>query len=249
MKTIEHTSTSLKLKQPVWHGWAFGFVFAAAGALAIVLFAKLDVLSCSRAPLTDSLCHLKRSSVLGSTTQTIPLSTLQGAEIETTSSSDGGSTYRVVLLTPQGTVPFTDYFSSGYSSKEAKATQIQTFAKSFEPSLLIEEDGRWLAFPFGALFIGVGSAIALFLGRTHAFSFDRHQNTLTVQRGRCQDHYSLNDIAAVEVEESSDSDGSTYRVRLVLASGEHIPLSRYLSSGRESKEKLAATIQAFLATP
>lgn len=249
MKTIEHTATTLKLKQSAWYGWAFGCGFAAAGVLAIVLFAKLDVLSCSRARLSDSVCYLKRTSVFGSTTQTIPLSSLRGAEIETSSSSDGSSTYRVVLLTQQGIVPFTDYFSSGYSSKEMQARQIQTFVKSFEPSLLIEEDGRWVAFPFGALFVGVGSAIALFLSRTYAFSFDRRQNTLTVQRGRTQKQYSLHEIEAIEVEESSDSDGTTYRVRLVLVSGEYIPLSWYLSSGRESKEKLAATIQAFLATP
>jgi hypothetical protein len=52
----------------------------------------------------------------------------------------------------------------------------------------------------------------------------------------------LNDIVDVLVEEWED----TYRVSIMLTSGESLPLTHVYSSGRNEKQRVASCIQEFL---
>ncbi len=49
------------------------------------------------------------------------------------------------------------------------------------------------------------------------------------------------------VEESTDSDGTTYRVTLVLVDGRTVPLTRSYGGGRAAKERTVAQIDEALA--
>lgn len=79
---------------------------------------------------------------------------------------------------------------------------------------------------------------------------DTLQRTIIVRRARIlrstQQEFAFGDVHTVLVEDSSDSEGSTYRVAFMLKSGETIPLSRYFSSGKRDKERLVEKIAAYI---
>ncbi len=58
--------------------------------------------------------------------------------------------------------------------------------------------------------------------------------------------YSLNEIVDIKVESSDSSEGGfVYRVTLILASGETVPLSGCYSSGFEEKQEIVKTSKSF----
>ncbi|MBR8838609.1 MAG: hypothetical protein DSM106950_32570 [Stigonema ocellatum SAG 48.90 = DSM 106950] len=56
----------------------------------------------------------------------------------------------------------------------------------------------------------------------------------------------LLDLYASSKQLNSGSDGSTYRVTIVLVGGDRLPLTSYYSSGTKSKQETASCIKSFL---
>ncbi|MBD0335605.1 MAG: hypothetical protein ICV62_08955, partial [Cyanobacteria bacterium Co-bin13] len=205
---------------------------------------------CSRTAAAQ--CELVQSSPLGSRSRTFPIASLQQAGVETHRNSDGDYTYRVVLTTDQGLVPLTNAYSSGNGFHQNRAAQINQFIQTpTASSLRIHQDDRWLGLLFLLLFSGSGIALTLFVGKVVTCDFDKGMGQLTfTQRGLLKTEtirHPLHHLVGVTLQRSSGSKGGyTYRVAMVLKSGETLPLTSYYDSGKRDKEKTADTIRSFL---
>ena len=80
--------------------------------------------------------------------------------------------------------------------------------------------------------------------------FDKTLDILTITElgffGKRVFEYRLHEIKDVFVEEYTNSDGSGYRVSIVLMSGDREPLASYFTPGRKSQEETAWHIKSFL---
>jgi hypothetical protein len=102
-----------------------------------------------------------RSRLLGSDETTIPLNQFQGAKVDVIAFSKRDA-YRVVLLTDGGKVPFTTASSGGAEEKQKNADRINAFiSNSGKTSLHVQQDDRWLAYPFGGIFVLLGGGVVL----------------------------------------------------------------------------------------
>ena len=101
---------------------------------------------------------------------------------------------------------------------------------------------------FVALLVLLGIAAAFFEIVICQLDLDRRTVTLerTKIRGKTQQEFSFDDVHTVSVQTSSDVDSTTYSVVFVLNSGEVVPMTQYSSSGKESKDKLARSLIAFM---
>jgi hypothetical protein len=148
-------------------GLLFGIIFTAVGIGAMLLFGTLSTLTCARDLGDGGRCTLVTSSLRGSQTQEIALSQLTGADVERSTGSrrerSSSETYRIILLTHKGPIPFTSAYSSGYDSKKDIAERVSAFViDPSEPNLEVSQDDRWLGYLFGGVFGGVG--VLIFLG-------------------------------------------------------------------------------------
>ncbi len=113
---------------------------------------------------------------------------------------------------------------------------------------LVVSAGLWP----GAISFLIGAPMAL-LSSALTVTADRPSGTLTVRyrsplRSLVKE-YPLTEIASVEVDSSrSSSNGSstTYRLTLVLTSGNRVPLRSYYSSGYREKERKARQLREYM---
>ncbi len=250
MKIVQQTPTVLKLQDQPVGLWIFGSLFVIAGLFVMTVFGRASTLTCRRVEPTQGKCELAESGLLGSQSQEIPLTGLQGAKVETSSSSDG-DTYRVALLTRDGNIPLTSIYSSGYEAKQASASRVDAFVSNPGEALLtVRDDSRWFAYPFGGIFVAAGLFVVS-VTQVVTCSFDKTLGCMVVKRkGLFKTElleHRLREVLDVQVEDSTDSDGDqTYRVRFLLACGDRLPLTSYYSSGRESKQEAVNCICKFL---
>ena len=87
------------------------------------------------------------------------VNSIQKAEVEESTDSQGDSTYRVIFVTPNGRVALTKSTSSGYSPKADLVQQINNFINTDqEPILDVHIKIEWWiwVFFFGSTGLGVG---------------------------------------------------------------------------------------------
>jgi hypothetical protein len=115
--------------------------------------------------------------------------------------------------------------------------------------MLINQQSAWVS----TLFFLIGSLLILVLGSITTITVDKEAGTLEIRNRsilrNVVKEYTLNEVTAVDVEQSRDSDGSTYRVAIRTTSGESIPFHSYYTSGVASKERQAKKLRDFLALP
>lgn len=82
-------------------------------------------------------------------------------------------------------------------------------------------------------------------------TLDLDRRLVMLERGqiwrKTRHEFSFDEVHTVSVQTSSDSESTTYNIVFVLNSGDVIPLTKYTSSGKGSKEKLASAIIAYMA--
>ncbi|MCG8367276.1 MAG: hypothetical protein MJA27_28550 [Pseudanabaenales cyanobacterium] len=136
-----------------------GLLLLGGGAICFLFFAKLTELECKRLepPTNQGQCQLVSHGVFSSDTTTISIKSLQGAKIQESRDSENDTTYRVVLLTAEGSFPFNKVYSSGRSGKQQKVGQIRSFVENtHQVNLKLKQDDRWLGYLFGVIFGGLG---------------------------------------------------------------------------------------------
>lgn len=224
-----------------------GLVFILISVIAVAFLGTRTALTCNRSG--EAECTLAQKTVLKTSKRTIPILKLREAYVDTSVDSEGDATYRVVLRTDSGEVPLTSSWSSGYAGKQDVANQINAFLQSGDSSLTVEQDDRLLMYILGAIFAGAGSLLILLTNRVE-LDLNRSTGLAVLSKtslvARSSEEYLLEDLAGAEVQESSSSDGDTYRVALVQHGGGRIPLTSYYSSGYKGKQKLADEINQFL---
>jgi hypothetical protein len=230
--------------------WIMGIVFVGFAVVAVLFLGAKSTLECSRSGQNQGACVLTQQSFVKTTTKNIPLTQMVAAGVHTSQDSEGDETYKVVLQTSGGTIPLTSYSSSGYASHQRIADQINTFlADTSIANVEVKQDSRLLLNILGAVFGGVGLLLILLTSR-QTIDLDRGKGLVTLQKSslitKSSDEIMFGDLAGAEVEQSSSSDGNTYRVALVQRNGQRTPLTSFYSSGYQGKQDLANEINRFL---
>jgi hypothetical protein len=250
MSVITQTSSVLKVchRTSILGTVLFGLIFSLTGLAVAFLFGRLNILTCVQGNPVS--CTLTEENFFTNTTTTI--GNLKGAEIHE-DEDDDGTTYQVILITERGKLGLTSYTSSGYSQKQKQVDQINAFVQSSQPFLEIRQDDRLVGYSFGGLFFVCGLAIMAPVFDSLTAIFDKSQGKFYLHQislfSNCRHEYPLYQILKVDVEEKTDSDGDcSYRLGVVLRSGERLPLTMsFVSpSQKQDEENKATQIRQFL---
>lgn len=248
MKIIEQTSHKLTFQIYPWIFWLVGGLFIATGFVPS-LFIGDQTLECDRA---TQRCQIERSTLWQTTSEQFSLNHLEAAEVDVSRDSDGDRTYRVLLQTYEGSIPLTTYFSSGRSMHSNQVQTINAFLQDAnQPSLLIRQNDSWIGLLFSGVFTLLGGVMVVWAGKIVTCDFDKQAHQFTLKRrgilGTTTIQHPLHHIQSCLLERSRSSGSkATYRVSLMLRSGELIPLTKYYTSCYEAHAATENAIQSFL---
>ncbi|BAQ65274.1 hypothetical protein [Geminocystis sp. NIES-3709] len=263
MKIVEENSQLLHLENTnkIYLGRLFLFLFAtpffSAGIAVIIFLGKLNTLKCNHAIIPQAQietqqisCQLTRQGLMRKETINIP----QLYEVELgVSDSDDGETYRIELITSQGKIPLAEVYSSGSKNKRKKLKKIKSFIKnSNEDSLIIKQDDRFFAYPFGGIFVLVGGSLmvaSLTFFRQIYCIFDKTKGKFFMREDNpfksVIKEYRLGEIKRIEMLEEKDSDGDkVLKPKIILHRGLEIGID--LTGNMSEKEKTIKSINNFL---
>ncbi len=268
-KTLEETKNRLIFQIRPTLSWAIG-VFFGAIAFLFILFVLLSspttILTCKYS--TESSidqyypsCQLVAISWIGTEQNKTLISQLQAAlleaKLDTNKDSSLFDRYRILLIADKDNVPFRESYTyksdPSYQNLVAIASQINSFiAHPLQNSLIIEQNEKDLGYVGWGIcvFFSLITFLVLTVSPYVTCSFDRELNLVTIERrnlfGKKVLEDKISNIIAVKVEEQSDTESSTYRLTLMLASGEKLPLRYFFTSGWQEKQLFANQIQNFL---
>jgi hypothetical protein len=106
--------------------------------------------------------------------------------------------------------------------------------------------------PAGLLFVASSLLVIALLTKVTSLTAERGRGTVTLtswtlMRGTQRREIPSRDIAQISIEQSAGSEEQTFRMALVLASGEQVPLTNFYSGGRDDKQAAAQRLSDFLA--
>jgi len=256
MRIVQQTPTYLKLQENplparLWK-LAVGLPFLISGIVSMIGMGEKAELMCDRPIPTEVRCLVTTRTLLR-TTQT-PIPTLQRAEVETRF-GDQGNTYRVSLITRAQPIPLSQNWSPNRQEQQMKADVINVFLDDpSQPTLQMEQDGRWYIYPLGALFVGLGGFVVVTAWRTGGeldlCTFDKRSKQIHWRKrftGRSPEKRDLKfqELEEVRVFRTKDLESDRpYTTRLILHSGEMLPLVS--GHNQDQQMQLANTINRFL---
>lgn len=252
MKVIHESHNQMTLRLRPWFLWLFGGIFSTAGLSVAVLGSQVNTFTCRRDATTSAGCQISSTGILGTTQQDIALNDIQGTKINSFTDSKNNRSYRLVLLTNQGEFSPLPINTSDLPTVKKWQQEIDGFLQnSQQQPIFIEEDNRLFIYLFGGLFAVTGLAVAALLGKVVICDIDKTLGKLTLANygllGNSQTEYRIRDLRGVTLEKSvSSKGGTTYRVALVMHSGEHIPFTSYYSSGFKQHQQTVERISQFL---
>lgn len=144
-----------------WGSLGWGVALVIVGSAMAILFGNLSVFECVRQkPSTNQgECELISSGLLGSSSETLALESLQDAQIERSTKK---SLYRVVFQTTEGEMPLSGAYTSGRGSKEKIVGEIQTFINTpTQESVSVKQDDRWMGYLIGGIFSLAGCSLVI----------------------------------------------------------------------------------------
>ncbi len=158
----------------------FGLVFIAVAGGMFWLFAREATLSCKRLEVDQIQCQLEQTW-LGRVVKQTTVNNPQQAIVQSQHSSKGGTTYRMALVSAQGTLPLTDFYSSD-AGADSLAAQFNQFQRDpAAESVTLKQPASAFVFIFLLIFWGFGLLMIL---STHydTYTFDRYRDALTFKR-------------------------------------------------------------------
>ncbi|WP_414542714.1 tetratricopeptide repeat protein [Nostoc sp. CCY0012] len=252
MKVIQESHSQMTLRLRPWFLWVFGAIFTSAGLSVALLGSQVHTFACRRDATAPATCQLSTKGLFWSNQRVLPINEIQGTTINSFRDSKGKYSYRLILLTNTGEVSPIPTNISHQETVKDWVKDIELFLKDTQQqTLLIEDDNRIFVFLFGGLFAVVGLAVAVLMGKVVVCNIDKTLGQLTLANygllGNSQTEYRTRDIHGVTVQKSvSSKGGKTYRVALVMNSGEYIPFTAYYSSGFRQHQQTADHISQFL---
>lgn len=221
----------------------------AVATVVLVALSHRVVITCEREP-GGGVCSFRSERLFWSSDwKRVPIADVERARVE-----EGDGTSRVTLVTKRGEVPLVSVLESGLSDEKAEVVDaVNRFLPAPEaPRLIAAYGSRWAAnrAPW-TLITAVLAALAYFTRKVRVI-VDHDGGVLSLDRprfpwGRSAETFLLETVSRAVVEESSDSDGSTYRVALIQSDGTVVPLTRTYDSGRDRKDQAVDQINAALA--
>jgi hypothetical protein len=251
MKITEQTSSRLVLYgSPLGQGLIGLFFFLFTVVMAWFLARSVEI-RCEIISVNRMNCSLTEK-ILGITPiETREVREVEAAVVQENEDSDGDTTYRLALITPDGPAPVTKVWSSDYSAKARAADQLNRFLTQNElKSLEIElKVSPWLWFFLG-LFGGAGLLLILF-AKSVTIEADKNEGAIKIHKdgliGSYSTEYFLSEIEDVYLEETHSSKGSRlYRVVFHLRDGNDLPLTSVYSSGQKGKAEAVHALREFL---
>ena len=149
-----------------------GLLFVLVGIGLLFIFGTKVTLDCDRSRPPAGICTLRTTGMFSRHQSDFAIAELQRAVVDVSYGEDG-DTYRVVLVTDNGNVALTGYYSSGASAKEKAADQINAYLKyDGQQTVSVSLDDRIFSSIMAGLFSGMG-ALMLFFAVLKTIQFNR----------------------------------------------------------------------------
>lgn len=160
--------------------FVFGLVFIAVAGSMLWSTARESTLTCKRVEVNQVQCQIQQV-LLGRVVKQIAIDNPRQAIVQSSHSSKGGTTYRMALVTSQGTIPLTDYYSSD-ADADSLAAQFNQFQHNpAAKTVSIDQPASGFLFIFLLVFSGFG-LVAILTVHYDTLVFDRYRDTLTYTR-------------------------------------------------------------------
>jgi hypothetical protein len=141
-----------------------GFIFAVAGGSVSWFFGSDITLTVQRS--TDT-CVIEATGITGGKKEVnrFPLSRVKSAEVDSKAGTRSGNkkskpTYQVVLRTDDGTIPFSNVWTSDRAAHQENADAINRYLASSEETLSVVQSGKTIRL-IGYLFLAIGGLMFL----------------------------------------------------------------------------------------
>ena len=237
MAIQKHTDTRLKLQ------FVPKFISMLGGVCTLLLLPQLTtalspltkghILKCERLTVDRGSCNLVGSEFFKSEQRKIPLAQLRKAEIIKIPASKSQLVYpQIVLLTEKGGVPL-HFIPTNKSNLEttqlnAIALKINNFINDKQQKALIVHQGTpFLDWVFAAMIL-LNILWLIVSSELVTWDFDKARGSMTYKRqwlffSKTVEH-PLNDIVSADVEEKLNRGLKAYRVKLLIAKNQTLPL-------------------------
>ena len=158
-KSIEDTLYWIASRDASLFQIIIGFMIVMVGLVITYYFGRSADLHCVRTGADQIRCDITQKLLGFQPLNERHVNSIQMAEVDQSTGSDGDSTYRVIFVTPSDRVPLTNYTSSDYAPKADLVHQVNDFINSDQQSVLDVQEKivwwKWLFF-FGFTGLGVG---------------------------------------------------------------------------------------------
>lgn len=233
--------------------WFFGGLLVVLGIWISVSVGQKGTLRCMKVTADNVSCVLERERQFGGGSKPVQIENLQWATLNTSTDSNGESTYRIDLEAANKKVPILRKWSSDRKSLEAAVHEIQLFLRDAgRRELEVQQDGRFSMIRYGMLLVLLGLAISTIpsVGTIRlSISDDAIEPDLRTLFWRVEGpRMRLSEVTAVLVEQSfTERWQRMYRIVLVTHSKDRVPLTMLYTFHRESTEEVAEAIRTLLA--
>jgi hypothetical protein len=160
--------------------FVFGLFFIVFAGSMVWTNARESTLTCKRLEVNQIRCQLQQI-FLGWVIKQVTVDNPQQAIVQSQRSSKGGTTYRMALVTAQGTIPLTDFYSSDAGADDLAAQFNQFQRNAATKSVSLDQPASGFMFIFLLAFCGFGLIMVL-SAHYDTFVFDRYRDALTFTR-------------------------------------------------------------------
>jgi len=226
----------------------FGLLFIAIAAGMLWSTGRESMLTCKRLEVNQVQCQLQQI-FLGRIVKQVTVDNPQQAIVQSSHSSKGGTTYRMALVTAQGTIPLTDYYSSDANADDLAAQFNQFHQNSAAKSVTLDQPASGFMF---IIFVVFCAFALLMILTTHydTLVFDRYRDMLTFTRlGFTGIHTREESISGLttDVRQFRGSKGRRYYCVFLRLAGGAADIKLDWNASREAAaQNLADRIQDFV---
>lgn len=234
MKVLASTHTRLTLEHRPFKPWVAGAFYIALG-LGCTMYTAFSSaaaqLTCDRPAPHQIHCELKRTNLLGATTEKLNLSNPYNAYLGRKMTSKGGTSYQVIVSTFGEDVPLLYQGNGNAYTQEKIVSQIKDFLANGQSALVVQQDVRF-GYALLSLLGLAATAAGTYLAMTPitTCTFYRHvMNKVVIERkgwrGNLMLEYPIDQIQRVEIEAGQERYGKAYRAVLVLKNQQRLPVN------------------------
>ncbi|WP_019502502.1 hypothetical protein [Pseudanabaena sp. PCC 6802] len=234
--------------------WLAGITFIGSGILVAAIFGRSMSLTCTKNDAGVGKCQFQQHLIFGSSSKEWALSDLKGAKLDD-SSTDEFFGNPLVLETQTGQFRLTLIMADA-EKKRSLAAQIDRFLESNATNKLnIEENIQAISYSLGALLCvaGIFNIVLILLNGRIVLTLNRAGNRISVVNHRLFGDRiwsaPLSDLLRLEshgVGVAEMSDPTSYKVNLVMRSGEHISLGLLPLFSKAKASELSNYVYDFL---